>query len=219
MLMSKLLGNKYKDKVFDTQFNNPEKYHIHSSVSIGLGVKCDLSNHDHSALFEIEPFKCGSLMIDKIGIKHFCYEEDFSPKGCSTITINIMCNDYEYWKKLKENDEKQYYSEKENIAEEIMKRIAKIYPETEGNFEVYDVCTPVTYERYCGAYKGAWMAFDISPKVKNMNHSGKISGIDNLYIAGQWVMMPGGLPSACLAGKWAIQRICKDEKIKFTFNY
>lgn len=219
MLMNNFLESKYRDKVFDTQFNNPEKYHIHSSVNIGLGVKCDLSKRDHSASFEVEPFKCGELMVNTIGIKHYCHEESFSPKGCSVIRINILCNDYDYWKNLKKNDKNQYYDEKENIAKEIMLRVEKIYPETEGNFEVYDVCTPVTYERYCGAYKGAWMGFDLTPKVKNLMHKGRINGIDNLYTAGQWEMMPGGLPSACLAGKWAIQRICKKERIKFTFKY
>lgn len=130
-----------------------------------------------------------------------------------------MVNDYEYWKKLKRSDEKNYYLEKDNIAKEIMKRIEKIYPETQGKLEVYDVNTPVTYERYCGAYNGAWMSFDMLPKVKSLRHNGKINGIDNLYVAGQWVMSPGGLPTACIAGKWAIQRICIAEKIKFTFRY
>lgn len=219
MLVSKLLQNKYKDKVFDTQFNNPKKYPVHSSVDVGLGVKCDLSNRAHSAVFNVEPFKCGSYFVDSIGVKHFCYEEDFSPKGCSTIRVNIMGNDYDYWKNLKDHNEKQYYIEKNDIAKEIIKRVEKLYPETKGNFEVYDVNTPVTYERYCGAYKGAWMAFDMLPKVKNLRHNGRIKGISNLYVAGQWVMSPGGLPAACVAGKWAIQRICKDEKKKYTFKY
>lgn len=219
VLMNKLLENNYKDKVFNMQFNNPEKYPIHSSVDIGLGVKCDLFKRDHSASFDVEPFKCGIHMIDKIGIKHYCHEEHFSPKGCSTIRVNIMCNDYEYWKKLRDTNENQYYIEKDSIAKDVIKRIEKIYPETQNNFEVYDVNTPVTYERYCGAYKGAWMAFDLTTKGKSIRHGGKIKGINNFYVAGQWVMMPGGLPAACLAGKWAMQRVCKDEKIKFTFRY
>lgn len=219
MLLSKLLENKYKDKVFDIQFNNPQDYPIHSSVNVGLGVKCDLSKRDCYASFNVEPFKCGNQMTGRLGIRHYCCEEHFSPKGCSTIKITIMTDDYEYWRKLKDNNSKKYYIEKDNIAKEIMKRIEKIYPETKGNFEVYDVSTPVTHERYCGAYKGAWMAFDTIPGVKSMTHKGKINGISKLHIAGQWVMAPGGLPVACLSGKWAIQRICKAEKIKFTFNY
>ena len=35
---------------------------------------------------------------------------------------------------------------------------------------------------------------------------------DDLYIAGQWVMSPGGLPIAVVSGKFAVQRILKREK-------
>ena len=124
-----------------------------------------------------------------------------------------------YFKKLKEENEEQYYIEKEDIAKAVTYRIEKIYPATKGNIEVYYVDTPVTYERYCGAYKGAWMAFASTAKGKSLRHAGRIKGIKNIDVAGQWCMMPGGLPSACLTGKWSIQRICKDEKVKFHFKY
>lgn len=90
-----------------------------------------------------------------------------------------------------------------------------IYPEIKDNVEVYDVNTPVTYERYCGAYKGSWMACALTEKGKTLMHKGKIKGIKRLHVAGQWAMIPGGLPSAAITGKWAIQRICKEEKRKF----
>ncbi len=82
-----------------------------------------------------------------------------------------------------------------------------------GKVNLLDVATPVTYERYCGAYKGAWMSFGITPEGKNLNHDGMIKGIKNLYMAGQWLMPSGGLPTALVTGKWAIQRICRAVKI------
>ena len=218
ILMKNLLGNKFKDKILDNQFNDREKYTIHSSVDLGLGVKCDLSNRDHSAAFKVEPFKCGDVFIDEIGIHHYCHEKEFSPKRCSTMRIHILGDFYDYWNKLKESNSERYYKEKDRIANDVMERISKIYPETEGLFEVYDVSTPVTYERYCGAYKGAWMGFALSPKADKERHNGYIKDIKNLFVAGQWLMLPGGLPSACLTGKWAIQRLCKEEKIKFNFK-
>lgn len=219
MLLDNLLEGKYEDNVFDNQYNNPDKYHISSSVDIGLGIKCDLSERDHQATFEVEPFKCAIQEVNKLTLKHYCYEKKFAPNGSSVLRTSIMCEDYEYWKKLKKENKKKYYEEKDLIAKEIIKRIEKIYPEIIENIEVYDVCTPVTYEKYCGAYKGAWMAFAQKAKVKNLIHKGRIKNISNLHIASQWVMMPGGLPVACLSGKWAIQRICTKEKSKFYFEY
>jgi phytoene dehydrogenase-like protein len=41
---------------------------------------------------------------------------------------------------------------------------------------------------------------------------GRLKRVKNLYMAGQWLMPPGGLPVAILTGRWAIQRICQVEK-------
>jgi phytoene dehydrogenase-like protein len=83
-----------------------------------------------------------------------------------------MGDDYEYWKALKQRDINEYNAEKEKLARDVIDRIAELYPETKDKFEVFDVATPVTYERYCGAYRGAWMGFDMIPKVKNLRHKG-----------------------------------------------
>jgi hypothetical protein len=37
-------------------------------------------------------------------------------------------------------------------------------------------------------------------------------------MAGQWLFPGGGLPPAGQSGKWAIQYICKEEKVKFRTN-
>ncbi|MDP4142979.1 MAG: NAD(P)/FAD-dependent oxidoreductase [Bacillota bacterium] len=219
MLMTKLLEGKYKDKVFDKQFNNPDLYPIHSSVNIGFGVSCDLSPREHDISYEVEPFKCGGKLIDRINLKHYCHEPSFAPKGSSVIIVRIMGDDYDYWKNLRDSSTEKYYAEKDKLSKDLIDRIGKLYPETRGKFEAVDVSTPLTYERYFGAYKGAWMGFDISPKSKALIHNGLIKGIDNLFVAGQWIFMPGGLPSAVLAGKWAIQKLCKKEGKEFTFKF
>ncbi len=218
-LMTHLLENKFQDKIFDKQFNNPKSYPLHSSVNIGIGVACDLSHRPHQISYEVEPFQCGTQKINRIGIHHFCHEKDFAPKGKSVIRVDIMAHDYDYWKRLKENNLDEYTSKKEKVAHNVLDRIVKLYPETKNKVEVFDVATPVTYERYCGAYQGAWMAFDTVPNVKSVAHKGVIKGIKNLYIAGQWIMSPGGLPVAAVAGKWSVQKICNKEKIEFPFEY
>ena len=55
------------------------------------------------------------------------------------------------------------------------------------------------------------MGFITKPGIKASKINGKIRGIDNLYIAGQWIMSPGGLPIAAVSGKFAIQRILKSQ--------
>jgi len=48
-----------------------------------------------------------------------------------------------------------------------------------------------------------------------LSHSGKINGLDNIWLSGQWLQPPGGLPTALITGKDTIMRICKQEKQDF----
>ena len=56
------------------------------------------------------------------------------------------------------------------------------------------------------------MGFVTTVGNKQMSFKGVIKGVDNLFVAGQWVMSPGGLPIALVSGKFAVQRILKRQK-------
>jgi phytoene dehydrogenase-like protein len=60
------------------------------------------------------------------------------------------------------------------------------------------------------------MSFVSAAGAAYKNHKGVIKGVDRLYLAGQWVFPGGGLPPALLAGKFAVQRICRLEKSPIT---
>lgn len=72
-----------------------------------------------------------------------------------------------------------------------------------------DVATPKTYERYCNAYRGSFMSFMPTVKGKMMAHTGRIKGLGNIFLSGQWLQPPGGLPVAVVTGKDTIMRICR----------
>jgi len=55
------------------------------------------------------------------------------------------------------------------------------------------------------------------PKAKKWGHKGILIGLEGLFLAGIWLMPPGGLPGAAVTGKWAVQRICKKEGKEFRF--
>lgn len=46
-------------------------------------------------------------------------------------------------------------------------------------------------------------------------HNGKVKGLKNFYLSGQWLSSGGGVPTALITGKETIQRICKKERRKF----
>ena len=117
--------------------------------------------------------------------------------------------DFDFWNSLSEED---YVKTKDTLVSEVAERIKKKFPEMRDSLEFLDAWTPVTYERYCGAYHGSYMSFVTTPMGKQIKMKGQLKGIKNLYLAGQWTNSPGGLPVAVASGKFAIQRILKKQK-------
>ena len=208
-----MLKGKFSDKKLEARYKNPLTYPLQSSVLVSFGVDADLSSYPEGHLFETQGYRFENHQLTMLSIKHYCHEPSFAPSGKSVIIVYFLA-DYEWWKEL-HNDQglAAYKVEKERLAQQILERIEQQYPELKGKIRNIDVTTPLTHERYCGAYKGSWMSFGITPKGKQLMHNGKIKGLKNLYMAGQWLIPSGGLPIAVITGKWAIQRICKQEKV------
>ena len=93
--------------------------------------------------------------------------------------------------------------------------IERRFPTLEGDLELLDVVTPVTYHRYCNSGYGGYMSFSWTSSNNMLMHNGRFKGIKNLFVAGQWVQMPGGLPLALATGKYAVQNILKKEKMNY----
>ena len=58
------------------------------------------------------------------------------------------------------------------------------------------------------------MSFLFSKK-NTLYSASQIRGLSNLYLAGQWVYSPGGVPFALMSGYHSIFRICQKENIKY----
>ena len=52
-----------------------------------------------------------------------------------------------------------------------------------------------------------------------LSHNGMIKGLENVFLASQWLLSPGGAPYAVAIGKYAAIRVCKREKIKVNYNF
>ncbi|QQO08317.1 phytoene desaturase family protein [Breznakiella homolactica] len=210
---SNLLKGRFRDKRFELRYNNPRDYPTLSTFHTAFGVSADLKEYPSSLVFEIDPLKVGHTVFTSLGVRNYAYEPDFAPPGNTVITTayNQTGEDYHFWKKLYSSDRKAYRREKKAIAEAILDRIQRRFPELSGKIRVLDEATPVTYNRYTGAWRGSWMSFMMTPKAKIMMHSGRIRGLKNCFLTGQWLQPPGGLPTAAIYGKFTIQRICRLE--------
>ena len=79
---------------------------------------------------------------------------------------------------------------------------------------VWDIATPLTYERYCGTYRGSWMTIT-PPGSGPASYPVKSKNLRNVYFAGQRIMPPGGMPGAVVTGRTAAQYLCKDYNAVF----
>lgn len=183
---------------------------------IGVGVKADLSQRPESVTFVAdEPLHCGGIPVSLIGINNYAGFEGYAPAGCSAITCYIGGDSYDYWKACRENG--TYEAEKQKLAEAFIGILAKKYPETAGKVEVWDIATPLTYERYLHSYKGSWMSI-MEKGEKGESYPLQPQSIKNLYFAGQRLMKPGGLPVAAETGRKAVQHLCRDTDTVFQGN-
>lgn len=224
--LSRLLKGQYPLKEFDLRDADPKTYPCQSSSIAAFGLDIDLSDMDTELLIQSRPFLFEGEKKNYLALKHYCYEPSFAPPGHSVLTAYFDGN-YSWWKQLASDDKSdsdafhldspRYLAEKERLLQELVLVLEEKYPEWKGHIVPLDFVTPLTYERYCGAYRGQWMSYGYTENGKSLMHNGRIKGIKNFSMCGQWLMPPGGLPVAAITGRWAIQRLCKADKKNWRF--
>jgi len=184
-------------------------------VQLSLGVARDFSEVPHSILLhQDKPLELGGQMRSWLPFKHYCFDSSMAPQGKSVVTVPFLFASYEYWKKLSEN-RKEYLSEKKKLTDVVIDRLELRFPGIRDQIEQVDVATPVTYERYTGNWRGSYMGW--KPKLNGMGKgmSRTLPGLNNFYMAGQWVFPGGGVPAAVTSGRHLVQVLCRRDKRRF----
>ena len=210
-MFGNLIGKKYMDEKWQRCYADNEKYPLFSAVQAAFVADREAYNGKGTIFFDCVPFITGGKVVERISVKSYEYEPGFAPTGKVVLQVNVpqFDKEYLYWKSLTKED---YARQKKEAAEAIEERLLIQLPALSGHIEFLDCWTPITYERYCNAYHGAYMGFITRKGVKSFRVKGKLKGVKNLYIASQWIMAPGGLPVAVTAGKFAVWRIARKDK-------
>lgn len=204
----KLLHESYMPKSLRKLYAARTKYPVSSGFQIAYAVDGIFSELTGTRVFSCEPLTIGAQTVQAMSVQSYDYEPEFAPTGKMVLQTNFSQTeeDYSYWEALYRNKE-AYREKKSELAKEAMKRLIAEYPVLEGKVRVLDVWTPMTYHRYCNSYKGAYMSFVTTKRAKNITVPGTIKGLNNVFLASQWLMGPGGLPTAAAMGKFAAWRI------------
>lgn len=186
---------------------------------VSIGVKADLSTLPENPVYLLkQPFNYHNQTLTTFGFNHYANYKGYAPAGCTTITSILPGDTYDDW--VAARTDGTYAQKKQELAESVIALLAELVPETAGKVEMWDVATPLTYERYCGTWRGSWMSV-MKPSQNGMpsKYPLRSASIQSLYFAGQRMMLPGGLPVALSTGREAVQYLCRDENIVFQGSY
>ncbi|MBI3397769.1 MAG: NAD(P)/FAD-dependent oxidoreductase [Deltaproteobacteria bacterium] len=202
-----MLGDKY---IFESQ-NILNEFEISPSFFIlYVGAKIDLSFLGTSSSigyfpsYDIEKaFDFTKSFTDNtpVGLTiPTIIDSSMSPQNSHSIAVHEL-TDYAYSKSWKEA--------KEKISERILRKVEKIIPNIKKQIIHIEAATPVTLERYTANFKGAAYGWQQLPWLRPIK-----SRIVNLYLAGHWDGLGGGVIAATYSGFKTAKEILKQSLYK-----
>ena len=217
IVFDKLLDAKQTEKFFKKRFNDNYCHPVYSTFNTYIAVDDNCDFLKDTTWFNCAPYTAVGKTHDSVLLKSFSSEPSYSPEGKNLLQTLLVQyeDDFEKWATLYNENREAYKQEKENIAQSVVAAIEEKFPQLKGKMTVVETVSPYSYYRFCGAYKGAYMSFILTPFAKKKTHKGILRKIKNVFLAGQWLQPPGGLPNAGATGRFVIQRICKKEKVVF----
>ncbi len=205
-----MLEGKYLTKKITHAYKNWELFTPIVQVSFGINKKIESQVPVESWIIK-DQYIGRTKTIHGYSIMNYSFDPTMAPEG-KTVLVMRFDSPWDLWQAIGDED---YKDEKEKIKKDASAILEKYYPGISSYIETIDVATPVTDVKYTGVWKGAYEGFMPSSKNLMDNLNPFIPGLKRFYMAGQWLFPGGGLPPAGQSGKWAVQYICRDEKIKF----
>jgi phytoene desaturase len=183
-------------------------------VTVSYGVGRAYPGHPTGNMIRLEqPLSIAGQAVEHLSCRVF-QGAAFAPHGAAVVQTSFT-TDFDYWNDLQRTDRAGYEEEKKRVAGQVLERLEAFLPGLSAAVEMCDVATPYTLYRYTRNYRGAFEGWLITPE-----HLGKalpqtLPGLENFYMAGQWVEPGGGVPTVLGSGRQAVQLICHHDKVSF----
>lgn len=210
----KMLGGRYTGKQIDQCYQTWKR--LAPLMTISFGVNRDFSGEPAlNFLLLKDNITVGNVKGDGFPLRFFNYSGKFAPPGKTVVQV-LLITEWKFWNDLLQNDRARYEAEKKSVTAEVLKRLEVHYPGITAQVEVTDIATPYTTWRYTLNHEGAFMGWAPTPKAIRTPLKKTLPGLENFYMAGQWVMPGGGVPPCFYSGRHVIQILCKRDGKKFT---
>jgi len=210
-----MLDGRYIDDKLRARYDNPNLFA--PLVYVALGIDRSFDDVPPSINGFSYPLQKPIVIADeeknRLNVLIYNFDPTLSPEGKNVAVVSFQTS-YAYWKELHQNPE-SYKAEKERIADDVIAGLEQRFPGITSQVEMRDVATPVTWERYTGNWQGSYEGWMFSMDSLTSSMKQALPGLDNFYMAGQWVNPGGGMPTAAISGNHTIQLICHKDSRKF----
>jgi phytoene dehydrogenase-like protein len=210
-----MLGGEFTDRRIRRMYDG----HLptHQMCQVSLGINRDLSSQPHWVTYLLkDPILLAGEERFELGIKNYSFDPSLAPKGRSVMELIVRTN-YAYWQRI--YGRRLYDTEQTQVSEIIIDHMEKWYPGIRADIEFVDEATPLSYERYTGNWMGAttgWLLTKSTTPMMILGVPKTLPGLEDFYMAGQWVEPGGTVSMAAASGKNVIQTICAREGKPFT---
>jgi len=206
-----LLGGRYTDEKIKARYSNwPVSRPF---VIASFGVKREFNGEiPLTTIILKEALICGQP-VEAVLIRILNYSTRFAPHGKTVVQVEFE-SPYDYWAQLLAESRAAYDAEKERLVKELIKIIERHYPGIGEQIEMTDIATPCTNERYTLNRNGAWGGWLMTAELFNEKIERTLPGLENFFMAGQWVAS-GGMAPSLYSGRHAIQLVCHAQRQHF----
>jgi len=183
-------------------------------VLINYGVARDFS--DEPSITMLKPrsnIGAGYLAGNCWVIRIFNYCPNCAPAGKTLVQVMIE-SEWQPWKDIRE-DKDAYNAEKEMTANQVLEQLNDVWSGIKDQVEMTNVATPHTWWRFTRNRQGAFEGFAIIDKTFTKSLKRTLPGLDNFFMAGQWVVPGGGVIPTLLSGKHAAMLLCGRDRKAF----
>jgi len=208
-----LLRGRYVNQKIKERFANWKTLWPLITVSFGVTREFPAAPPLNFLLLK-QPLELGGVTLTGFPLRLFNYGAKFSPPGKTVVQVLLQA-EWKFWNDLR-SDRARYEAEKQRVTTEILARLEAHYPGLTAQVELTDIATPYTTWRYTLNHEGAFMGWLPTPKAMRARVDKTLPGLENFYMAGQWVMPGGGVPPSLYSGRQVIQMLCRRDGKRFS---
>lgn len=181
-------------------------------VLASFGVALPLSDLPSLMVLDrVEPFEVGDVVNDSIYLRVCNDDTCFAPAG-HTVVQAMLASSYEWWA----TRGARYTTEKDAVGEVALVQLGKQIPGlVPATVRMVDIATPLTFWTSARSWRGAYEGWLPSSESFFGQVRKTLPGLHRFVMAGQWVEPGGGVPTALLSGRQAVQVLCTELDVPF----